>query len=123
MPPAANFAHVVPPGEWPMEFDAPDVIGNRRFGLGRIGSKRIVAIHDADRRPPIAIAFRVAYAFGSNRILYGYFGISAILRLCAQPQVRAPYRDRSKFSWSTCSPDFVCSRARCMNTSSLSTLP
>jgi hypothetical protein len=54
------------PGEWPMEFDTFDVIGNCRFGLGRVGSKRIVAIHDADRRPPIAIAFRVPYAFQSK---------------------------------------------------------
>jgi hypothetical protein len=81
MPAAAEFARVVQPGEWPMEFDAPDVISNRRFSLGRIGSKRIVAIHDSDRRPPIAIAFRVADAFESTRIVCGRFLISAILQL------------------------------------------
>ena len=54
------------PGEWPMEFETFDVIGNCRFGLGRMGSKRIVAIHGADRRPAIAIAFRVPYAFQSK---------------------------------------------------------
>jgi hypothetical protein len=64
-----------------MKFDAPDVVGDRRLDLGGIGSKRIIAIHDADRRPPIAIAFRIAYAFESTRILFGHFLISAVLRL------------------------------------------
>jgi hypothetical protein len=52
---------------------------NRRFDLRRIGSKRIVAVHDADRRLPITIAFRAAHAFESIRIVCGRFLISAII--------------------------------------------